>query len=607
LDEAYAVTINLGAVDMRKGKSKPKAAIDNAILASSFLDLSQQQKNLLNSLYLELLPAFTLNPHAIKYFQGQTDNYFIVIDVRLNSVYIRVKEFLNNNRDKISSYCCIGDADFIVEISATKPVYKNLEKQLFDLLDRTPIAPRDGEEKLIQSFSLPETHILKSKEVGIKRDRYDLSSKEKQLMTKIQGSYASDNALDMFGGSKQRRKDFLNKLHTQGILLGYTYLGIRKDTVKAYMLLQYTRPGYVEFILRTPEIVNKIVDFHSLKAECVDDKFYAQSNFLITGEFSNIDEYHKWKETLYYTSYKEEQQINIMTFIVENVISEHPRGIGNYALFEEIVQRYSKNCDNGILVGHPFYLNEEQKQSEICLNLSMLKEHGFIIGEPGTGKTYTAVSLINKISARGINVHIIDCSKGVRVKFAEVYPDFSPQKIIQIDTEQQPSAAPLVEQGNGEIFVYEPSSTVYCDFVKKVFQFIIALEVKDNTRVTKDVIFFEEAHLFLRDEEANKEAINCITIAGRKGYSLWFLTQKLSHFGSKMLVSNIRNRVAHSVDSEAQLDVAALLVGDSSDSVIDDLPHELVNLGKGEAIVSFMRPQEGRDLALMPIKIKVKA
>ena len=62
------------------------------------------------------------------------------------------KELLEKNKHKFTSFSCIGDADYIVEYTATEAVHNRFEKEIYDLLETAP--KENPGEKLVESFKI---------------------------------------------------------------------------------------------------------------------------------------------------------------------------------------------------------------------------------------------------------------------------------------------------------------------------------------------------------------------------------------------------------------------------------------------------------------------
>lgn len=584
----------------KNNKGKPQYSV-SALSKKMYLDLSNTERKFLRKHFFNFKPSFTINPFAIADIQKNTNFYVLFIDARINSCYLKVKELLEKNKHKFSSYSSIGDADFILEYIATEAMHNRIKKEIYDLLGTAP-KEKPG-EKLIESFKISKTFILKgSKNDYSARTDYELSDDDIPKISQIQSDYSNNLIIQGFGGQNKIKK-FLTEIREKQIILGYYSLGESiKPTIKAYVLLLYSITGYEHFILRDKSISNKIVDFYSIKIDSGDDEFYKQANFLITAEFSSISEYHEWKEMLYKLSKENEYQINVMTFIIEHAISEVPIGIGNYGLFDEIAKYYNSGYNNKLIFGHPFYLDEIKQQYNICISLDTLKENGFIIGEPGTGKTYTAMVLAKKIFDKKKRVHIVDCSGGISEKFNEVFPDISTEIIKNVDVTDFENGFYFSESNN--IFFYQPQKNKYSELVIQMLNRIVGMNNPDEKRTTNDVIIFEEAHLILKDETTVKAISECITISGRKGFSIWLSTQKLSHIPTS-LHSNLRNRIIHKVDIAEKGNIASLLLSSIEECLYDDLEKEVTSLKRGEAIVSFVFPKNNTENELSPIKINI--
>jgi len=575
----------------------------NAITKKMFTELSVSEKNLLKKHYSNIRPAFTINPYALQIIQKDVNNYILFIDARINSCYLKVKEHLEKNKHKISSFSSVGDADFIVEYSSTDLVHNRFKKEIYDLLETAP-KEKPG-EKLVESFKITKTFILKGTNNDYtQKNEYDLADDDIPKISQLQSDYTKKASIGALGGERKLKK-FLHDIRDKQILLGYYIIGEPiKATIKAYVLLLYSRTGYEHILLRNKSVREKVVDFHAISIDSGDDEFYKQANFLITAEFNSILEYHVWKENLYISSKENEHQINVMTFILENVISDIPVGVGNYTLFDEVARNYNIGLNDKVFFGHPYYYEELKTQYNICINLSTLKENGFIIGEPGTGKTYTAMVLAKKFFDKQKRVHIVDCSGGISDKFNEVFPNNSLDIVKNVELSKAKESGKIFPSSHN-IFFYQPEDKKeYCDLVLDMANYITKMANPNENRVTTDILILEEAHLLFRDVEVTQAILECITISGRKGFSIWFSTQKLSHLPTTLL-SNLRNRIVHKVDNAEKKLVYELLLSSGEENIYDNLEKELITLEKGQAIVSFVFPKNNLDIELSPLKIKI--
>ena len=573
----------------------------NESATQMFLKLDATERRLLKRSYRDFKPVFSLNPYARSYFQKNNFDYILFIDARINSCYIRIKDYLDKNKHRISACYCVGDADFIVEYSATELLHERIKKDIFNLMYKLP---QEDDEQLVQAYKVIKVIRLKRTDVNFRRSQdYVLSLDEIAKVSSMQRDYSSSQVHKSFR-SDQDIKDFLAEMRERQILLGYYSMGTPEfPVIRAYILLLFCRGAYDIFILRNLKLKEKIIDFSGIDIESGDPQFYGHANYLITAEFSNIDEYHEWKDYLYLESSKNEHQVNVQTFIVENLISEIPLGIDDYILFDDIAKGYNPSGNNKFFLGYPIFYRETKTEYKICMSTATLKENGLIIGEPGTGKTYTAMILANKLVRKGKRVHIIDCTGGIASKFNEVYPNSSNVSITRINTDNIKPANIFHSSGSG-IFFYQPAACKYSDVAKMFLNTILSMPNPDENRVTTDVVIFEEAHLLFDDEETNIAVRNCITICGRKGFGLWFSTQHLSSFPLALL-PNLRNKIIHRV-SHAEKDVVAhLLLENDGENIFGNLSDELANLSSGQAIISLVFPDGSRDVDRSPLKIQV--
>jgi len=576
------------------------------ISCKNFLDLSAAHQKALRSHYSNFSPAIILNPYARKSISKDRRDYVLLIDARRNEFYFEIKKLLEESRDKFSSYCCTGDADFVVEYSATENVHKMLLKEIESLLEQAPSAI--GEE-LVTVFEIEKVFRAKGTDNNCNSNKrnFNISEEDVQKLSQIQYDYditTSEEVRSLFG-NKQSLQRFLSRLQTEQIIMGFCPLGKPKTlSTKLCVLLVYGDVGYENVILGDRRLSERVVDFYSVNKSVTDseDSFYKHVKHLIIAEFSNINEYGKWKEYLYKVSLEKRKNINVMTFAYEDTIAEIPMGLSDYALFDKVAKSYDTSGKNMIYMGFPYFLNALKENLKICLNTHTLKENGLIIGEPSSGKTFTAMIVAKKIFGNDRRVHVVDCTGDIANKFSEVYSENEKSIVETIDT-FDPTRKNIFGQ-NQKIHFYTPNRKNYCDLAKQMLQQIIDMQNPDTTRTTRDILIFEEAHLLFNDEATLKSILECITISGRKGFSIWFSTQKLSSFPQK-LISNLRNKIVHRIDRSETKDVADMLLVRGEETLYTNLEEELVKLARGDAFVSFVFPDGAEEVERSPLKIKI--
>jgi len=582
-------------------KSNKKLDI-KAISQKFFFDLNPSEQKALRDKYHHFGHAIILNPYARKYILKNTDDYVLFVDARRNDCYLDIKKLLEDNREKFSSFCCAGDADFIIEYSATENVHKAFLKEIYDLVKQ---APKESEtENLVETFKISKVFRTKGVDNNCPENKpsYQVSEDDIQKLSQIQNDYTGKVSREIFNKNSELRR-FLTGLKDEQIIMGYCPLGEQKITnIKSCVLLLYGNLGYENVIIRDTKIYNKIIDFYSISRVGSGDPFYEYAKYLITAEFTDISEYNEWKEYLYKKSLDSGQTVNVMAFVYEKTISEIPMGIGDYALFDRIATSYSNNDNNNTLfLGNPYFFNTMKDKYKICMYMKTLKENGLIIGEPSTGKTFTAMIIAKKLYDRGKRVHIVDCTGGISNKFSEVYKTRA-NFIENVDVSNYDKSN-IFGQEN-KIFFYMPDKDNYCHLTNYMLNHIIKMLDNDESRITNDILLFEEAHLLFNDETTIKSILECITISGRKGFSIWFSTQKLSSFPQRLL-SNLKNKIIHRIDDADKKNVANILLINGGETIYNDLEHELVNLERGQAVVSFVFPVGTKDMELSPLKIKV--
>lgn len=588
-------------------KRKPRCTVTETkeLSKTMYYDLSDSQKEMVSECFKQYKALFAINPYVIEFLQPKTNDYIMFVDARDSDCYDKVKQYLEANKNNVSSYCCIGDADYYVEYLGSQAAFERFKNCLAELLKD---ASKGTGESLIQAYRITEHHIIKRSKFKIPANgEYEISSDEIRTISRIQNDYSAKAVLQLFEGKdkKKQLKKFFANLTSKQILLGYYASGEPVATIRACVLILYTRPNDEEYIIKNRDIMDNVIDLYSIMIDGTDyDPYYAKANLFVLAEFSSVYEYNNWKQTLYTMFSGKGIKVNVFTFVLERYISEIPKSVGNYALFNEIVCDYGEICNQkGIKVGCPIYLDSMRGNMIVCLHLDTIKENGIIVGEPKCGKTCTSVVIASNMLKQRVRVHIVDYSSGITVKkFESVHGALPKSRIVEIGDGDLNYSDPF--RTSEHVFIYRPAKENVLRLAVSMLDKIEKMSDSDNVRTTRDVLIFEEAKVLLSDHRFVEKVRNTILQSGRKGYSIWFSTQKIGHIPDE-LFSNLRNMIVHKIDSNDTAKVASLLLRKKQECIYSNLEQELEVLQIGEALVSFVISKGNGEFEPGPVKIKV--
>jgi hypothetical protein len=556
--------------------------------------------------------TYSLNPIFLEKLYEDTHMFITFVDSRRADCYFELKSYLEKNKNKYTAFCTAGDADFVILSLADN---KSHERFYDTLLDIHKLAPFDEKvEELLHSYKISKYYILSGKSIASFEDINEEDiNRDVDFLSKIdltQKNYMNPILVKRFR-SENAVKDFLEELERRKILINYYIIrNFISYKIRAYVLVLYTQIGFENHILRIKDITLPIIDFFSVTPSHIYDKFYNKVDFVIVAEFDSIEQYHQWKERLYVICNEKSQNINVMTYVVEGIISEIPYGVGNYSAFQDLCTEYQlRQPDNGISLGRPIYYGAEEKNVEIYMDLRTLNEHGLILGEPKQGKTTTVMAIAKNISKTGKRVHIVDSTGGLDTKIVEFLPSNFPKEIVDIKGVLERGYITFSNLANG-IYFYNPNEKNLIKIVRLILEAIPSKDTKQ--RLTSDIIIFEESHKIFSNKILIDAIFSKIRTAGRQGVSIWFSTQKLSDLPTKKtskgecdLQSDLHNRIVHKTQEIDVDDVAKFLFEPLGNGIeVYDLTREIVNLRPGEAFVSLPSVKNGVR-QLPPIKIKI--
>ena len=378
---------------MTKKKLVPVKFDFRSATKKCYLNLSHKEKKeidkFITSKNLEL--TFSLNPYLIQKYQPNILRYLLLIDARKSSFYHKIFNYIKLNINKLNACYATGDTDFVIEYSASEQSHKKIYQDISDIIAN---APKGQDDELIQCYEISKYIIIKgdTNEFSEKKNGFNLKDDDIQKIVSLQKNYYKDSILKDLSISKSELKKNIDELINKKIIHNFYPINFKqKKTIRIYSSILYTDIRIEEIIFLNSPIKEKIVDFYKVKLTEKDQYFYRDVHYIIVGEFNDLNDYHLWKELLYEKALDKQIDINIMSYPIEKIISELPITIGNFCFFEDLTSQYQHDEKNGIFIGNPYFQKTLYENKKVFLSKNSLKDHGFIIGTTGTGKTYTAI------------------------------------------------------------------------------------------------------------------------------------------------------------------------------------------------------------------------
>ncbi|MBS1593176.1 MAG: DUF853 family protein [Bacteroidetes bacterium] len=544
--------------------------------------------------------TFVINPSFLEKLFPEINTYFIFIDTRRADFYEKVKEYLKNRMEILNSlWYLTGDMDFVISISTNDENYKAIRKDLKSLLAKAPKEKKDDD--LVICYRINRLRKFKGKVLS--DHNYDnqetITAEDKSFISCLVSNYKSEKAKNLLG-SQDKIKKYLDRLKDNNIIEHFYFIrGQRKNKIRVLVLFLYASPDYYESVISKDHAINKpILDFIELQMENVDDVFYKKVDFYALAEFNDISEYHLWKDKIYQqTEYS--SAVNLMSFVIEEVGVENPQAFGDFGEFDTLCKEYAP-INNSVQIGYAVYNGVPDIDRSINLKLDSLKDQGMIIGYQGSGKTYTAFRFAAELLTHDVRVHFIDSTGGLNQKLKEDFPRlFSSGRVnvLEVTTNMQ---AELLKQSGISIYNIKPEN--YLAYMEKLLKQLES-HPESAGRKTTDVIILEEAHILFSNSKLVAEVFSLIKHIGRKGISIWFSTQNLSHFPKKEnynLISDLKNKIIHKIDSSEVEEIAKMLYGEDNGQDRSVIHSDLKSTKPGTAFVSFYQGNQ-----LKPIKIKI--
>lgn len=603
---------DLGTASAYRYLKKRQLAVLEQLLRQSYYDLPKSARKVADSLEDErIIRRYIchINPFLSKKLNLDLAQYYVLLDARGATPYAQIKSYLMSAsvRPVVSSFCTTGDTDFVVTMFADEAGLKRFLEPIDEILQNCPETRANKEEiknvyKVVVSAKAP--CMLCGRKVRPYENGSPLTNSELEY---LQRDYR--NAPQLKRLSREKASQYLDNLLSKNAICGCSVLtDFMAYQIRVYILLSLGS-DQVETITDTRSIRDKIIALHTLQWIEGSDEFYRRATTMIVASFSDMPEYHRWKEELYRLL-----PTNCFSFPVEAIISEHPSTVGNYLEYEELCHQYSEEDipeKKQVFLGHPYYLGDIQKDKRVQMDVRFAREHGLILGSPNSGKTFTITKLAERIAKLGIKVDVIDMTGGISSTLRKLN---TPKKLLQKIPRTTNLKRVFSGGRQGIIRVFEPKSRKeLVRVIDALFTYIEEAQDAEDRRISR-IVFIDEAHIAFDDRALKQRLFSIIEFAGRRGVGLYFSTQKLSHIPQKgeagvnevNLANSLGNRIIHAVYSDEVRQVADLLKAAANDGVLYDVESELKALAPGEAFVALSRggPGDSR-LRLAPLKIKI--
>jgi hypothetical protein len=481
---------------------------------------------------------------------------------------------------------------------------------------------------LLTSFQITKPLILGGRSIKDEEIQDDEFIKDSSNLVKLEEAYIdylSDQAKERLGGENNIKK-FLKNLENKGIIISYKIIHkFAHFKCRFYITLSYCEPSSIDIIRNDKNLLKKIIDLYEITSHKDNvDVFDIHTTYLIIGEFSNLDDYHKWKEQLY-DLLKNTNTINVFSFPVEGTLQEGAHYISNFPRFYDVCHSYAIGlADAKIQIGNPIFRGEESiADLPIYLNLNVLNHHGLILGEPGTGKTWTMWLLAKQILDKGKTVHIIDPTGGARekiewfLKVGMLKEQYIRENIETIDFLRFKNE--INELPTGKIFIYKINVENIKKELPELFdKFKFLIEKREGStqkeRYIDNVVFFEEAHeLFTLHKSYIDTASSLLVNAERKGVSVWLSLHSPSQLSRSdasndfmFICKHLKNRIVHKIsETDIQVVFDLLLKPELEEDYFYDMLKELSEIPK--PLYAFIKIKTNGNNYLSPLKIKISS
>jgi hypothetical protein len=606
--------INIPVYSKNRQLTGSEQRVLDSLANKHYFELSSEDRKIANSLNQVIESySFIINPLTSKKIQPNVSDFIVFIDSRRADVYTQVRNYLNSRKHLFTSYCAIGDADFVIIFRGVDQVFEEFKSDMLRIHKKAPVEV--SAKELINCYRVRNYHMLGGVTTNALADVEDddLINDQDSIaeIDLLQRNYRSNIVKKNYRDNDV--KNLLNRWRRKGVIANFNIIrDFIPYKIKAYILILYATPKIVNDIRQDKIIRKNIKDLFEVAADPdFGEKFYRMVNYILVAEFDNINSYHKWKETLYDMAL-EVDNINVFTFVVEARISEVPLGLGRRHEYSKLCGLYSGR-EQIIEIGYPSYLEKEDTTKTIGIDSDVIPLHGLICGEKETGKSTTVVTLATAVNKLSAAVHVIDLTKDATSKLKEVSKRLG-ISVVTVDINNFINTTFDINAIERNIYLYDTSSE---NETQKVAEKLLnsIKEIKGKERELKHMFLFEEAHtLFVNAVTLPSLLFSVIEYAGRKGVGLWFSTQKLSHLchDNKCLYNYLPNIILHKMTLEDEIKLGStILSGFQKQQTFQefeglyDLPTSIAQLNRGEAFVSFCRRHNGKTLSLPPLKVKM--
>lgn len=528
--------------------------------------------------------TFSVNTEIFNSIKPKTGHYLILIDAFKAGLYRDIKAKLIDKKHILTSYRAIGEKDFVC-------FFTGPENQLKDFLSEISLLFKNVKPKnIIQCLSL-KSYFSRGKFIEHKINQKFLSD---------QAKFAEiESCLDDY---RQFPPAFLSQLEGSNILSGYKiiydFLKLRKLRI---VIIVWSSINIKDFLISDGAKINVIEAFAFISL--VDgygdtgdpETTYTDTANVIVCEFDNINQYKTWMDDFYsFTT-----EINCLSIVIEDNISERTMSISNYYEFSKLCNKYKFIEGNAVKIGKPVMSGDEPDlSSDVCIDIAIINRHGLICGNPRSGKTNTAVLIAESAASKGINVHILDV-KGDEEKFQK-YEEFKTDEFVK-------NGIPIAKSSGG-IRRYEiPLAKDDSDKVKKWEFFIIPfLEEFKKLGESGGKI----THLVLIDEFvqiASPQILDkldtTLDFIPSKGVGIWCISQEIKHFSQTKISEKLKNKIIHQLFTDDIPLLNNIPIFKKPGIYSYGFEESVLKLRTGQAYVTFVDNED--NLLKPPIKVQM--
>lgn len=301
---------------------------------------------------------------------------------------------------------------------------------------------------------------------------------------------------------------------------------------------------------------------------------------------------------------------NVFFFPISKVIHPGPYGTTD-VVFDERCAEYGK--ETLLALGNP-NRNGEPVSSKIGINLRSINRNGFILGQPHSGKSTTALRLVESLVAKRIAVHVINPTKD----FVSMAKKTLGSKVIEHEITTLLNATSGFDGFGDGLHVYNSEQSKnhkqILDIVLKALEKTPEVDTTTNEdskkefRPLKSTILIDEAHQLLTCPSSSslvQSLGKSLQTLSHHGIGMFLVTQHISDLGKSKdcLIRHLENRIFHKMSSgEAKHAKELLLPSGITEDSIYRIEEEITKLPEGIVFVSLI-DLEGKSLPPMKVRI----